>query len=508
MELLYKNNSVGFVRSKFFPIILAVSCFFFLILLGGIAHTTAHFTINFPISLQEYQALEAGKNLSLGGILKHRIRVSPFNLVATVLFLCAIIHTFFASQFIVLSKKIADSNAKNSPGKHFLATVCHFFGEVEAVFGLWAIPLLICMAIFFGWHALGHYFNDVVSFTEPIFVVIIMAISATRPVLSFAESILRRIASLGKGTIAAWWISILTFAPFMGSFITEPAAMTIGAMLLAKQFYDLRPSKKLCYATLGLLFVNISVGGTLTHFAAPPILMVAHKWHLTIGRVFMLLGSHAIVGVIASTLIYYLIFRKEFSELQSKCEDVDKKRDGDGTIPVVITITHCLFLAWTVLNLHTPVLVIAGFLFFLAFVKATKTYQDDVSLKSPILVGFFLASLVTFGGLQEWWISPVLRSLKEFQLFVGSAILTAFNDNAAITYLSSLVAEFSTNPSMQKAVLSGAVTGGGLTVIANAPNPAGQNVLSKYFIGGISPLYLLLGAIIPTLLVALCFNCW
>jgi Na+/H+ antiporter NhaD/arsenite permease-like protein len=480
----------------------------FLVFLGSTAHAVTHSTINFPISFQEYQTLEAGKNLSLGGILKHRIGVSPFNLIATVLFLCAIIHTFFASRFVALSKKIAGSNGENLPGKHFLATICHFLGEVEAIFGLWAIPLLICMAIFFGWHVLGHYFNDVVNFAEPVFVVIIMAISATRPVLSLAESILQRIASLGKGTVAAWWISILTVAPFMGSFITEPAAMTIGAMLLAKQFYDLRPSKKLCYATLGLLFVNISVGGTLTHFAAPPILMVAHKWHLTIGRIFRLLGSHAIVGVIASTLVYYLIFRKEFSDLQSRCDTIDKKNDGNKTIPMAITVTHCLFLAWTVLNLHTSALVIAGFLFFLAFVKATKTYQDDVSLKSPILVGFFLASLVTFGGLQEWWISPVLKSLKEFQLFVGSTILTAFNDNAAITYLSSLVSEFSTNPSMQKAVLSGAVTGGGLTVIANAPNPAGQNVLSKYFIGGISPLYLFLGAIIPTLLVALCFNCW
>ncbi|MDR2603137.1 MAG: putative Na+/H+ antiporter, partial [Puniceicoccales bacterium] len=141
LELSYKNNSLNAVRSKFSPISVVVSCVLFLVFLSGTAYaTTAHSTINFPISLQEYQALEAGKNLSLGGILKHRIRVSPFNLIATILFLCAIIHTFFASWFIVLSKKIADSNAGNSPGKHFLATICHFFGEVEAVFGLWAIP--------------------------------------------------------------------------------------------------------------------------------------------------------------------------------------------------------------------------------------------------------------------------------------------------------------------------------------------------------------------------------
>ncbi|MDR2779131.1 MAG: putative Na+/H+ antiporter [Puniceicoccales bacterium] len=483
-------------------------CVFFLIFLCGVACTVTCSATSFPITLQDYQALEAGKNFSLVGILKHRIQVTPFNLIATALFLCAIIHTFFASKFTQLSKKITCSNTENVVKKHFWGTICHFLGEVEVIFGIWAVPLLICIVIFFGWHALGHYFNNVVSFAEPIFVVIIMAIAATRPILLLAESVLERIASIGKGTVATWWISILIIAPFMGSFITEPAAMTIGAMLLAKQFYNFQPSKKLCYATLGLLFVNVSVGGTLTHFAAPPILMVAHKWHLTIGRVFMLLGQHAIVGVISSTLLYYFVFKKEFSDLQRKRNNVEQRREDDNKIPMGITIVHCLFLAWTVLNLHTPALVIAGFLFFLAFVKATKIYQDNISLKSPILVGFFLAGLVTFGGLQEWWIAPVLKSLKEFQLFIGATILTAFNDNAAITYLSSLVSEFATNLSMQKAVLSGAVTGGGLTVIANAPNPAGQNILSKYFAGGISPLYLFLGAIIPTLLVALCFNCW
>ncbi|MDR2628598.1 MAG: putative Na+/H+ antiporter, partial [Puniceicoccales bacterium] len=138
------------MRIRFSRITTIVECVLFLIFLNGTAHAVAHSVTNFPISLQEYQALEAGKNLSLGGILKHRVEVSPFNLIATALFLCAIIHTFFASRFVALSKKIANSNEGNSPGKHFLATICHFLGEVETVFGLWAIPLLICMAIFFG----------------------------------------------------------------------------------------------------------------------------------------------------------------------------------------------------------------------------------------------------------------------------------------------------------------------------------------------------------------------
>ena len=58
---------------------------------------------------------------------------------------------------------------------------------------------------------------------------------------------------------------------------------------------------------------------------------------------------------------------------------------------------------------------------------------------------------------------------------------------------------------LKYAVVAGAVTGGGLTVIANAPNPAGQSILQRYFPEGISPLGLLLGALAPTVIMGLCF---
>jgi hypothetical protein len=117
-------------------------------------------------------------------------------------------------------------------------------------------------------------------------------------------------------------------------------------------------------------------------------------------------------------------------------------------------------------------------------------------LKPPLLVGFFLGGLVVHGGLQGWWIQPFLGSLTEEPLFFGSALLTAFNDNALITYLATLVPNLS-DP-LKIAVVQGAVAGGGLTVIANAPNPAGQALLSRYFGGAIAPAGLLLGALLPT----------
>ena len=107
------------------------------------------------------------------------------------------------------------------------------------------------------------------------------------------------------------------------------------------------------------------------------------------------------------------------------------------------------------------------------------------------------------GGLQGWWIEPVLKSLGPTALFWGATVLTAFNDNAAITYLATLVPGFS--DAAKYAVVAGAVTGGGLTVIANAPNPAGLSILQRYFPEGFSPLGLLLGALPPTLVMAACF---
>jgi len=145
-------------------------------------------------------------------------------------------------------------------------------------------------------------------------------------------------------------------------------------------------------------------------------------------------------------------------------------------------------------------------MFFIGFTQATGHHQNDVSMKSPLLVGFFLAGLVIHGGCQGWWIEPLLVAFQEQTgiLTIGATILTAFNDNAAITYLASQAPSLSIGA--KYAVLAGAVTGGGLTVIANAPNPAGQSVLGRFFKGGVSPAKLAISALIPTIIMGLCFT--
>ena len=465
----------------------------------------------FPLPLSSYPDPAGG----LWDVLTTRVAIEPFNAVATGIFLLAIIHTFAAAQFSKLAHRVQHAQVERCRREGRPATpsvlgeLLHFLGEVEVVFGLWAAVLLVAMTVLKGWDPAKHYLNDIVVYTEPLFVVVIMALAATRPIVGFAEATLRRVARLGRATPAAWWVTILTVGPLLGSFITEPAAMTICALLLARQFYDLQPSKTLKYATLGLLFVNISIGGTLTHFAAPPVLMVARTWGWDTPFMIGHFGWRATLAIAISTATYFLLFRRELIALGHKPAAADIDTPDDETVgllpvPAWLTVLHIAFVGWTVFTAHYPVLFLGGFLFFLGFARATVAYQSRIDLRAPLLVGFFLGGLVIHGGLQAWWIAPVLSSLSEEPLFLGATILTAFNDNALITYLSTLVPSFS--DTMKVAVVEGAVTGGGLTVIANAPNPAGQALLGRFFDGAIAPLSLLLGALLPTVIAAVVFR--
>jgi hypothetical protein len=462
----------------------------------------------FPPTLESYQDRHV---TGLWDVLKGRVAKEPFNLVATILFVCAVVNTFLTHQFLHMAHtlKARHKERLGRAGKDPESETCvpaqimHFMGEVEAVFGIWVLPLFILLTARIGWDSALHYINHTVHYNEPLFVVVIMTIASTRPILNLAEQLLRGVARLGGGGPPAWWLSILTVGPLLGSLITEPAAMTISALLLARQFYALNPPAKLAYATLGLLFVNVSVGGVLTHFAAPPVLMVAAKWGWTTPYMFTHFGLEAIAGIVIANTAYFLCFRNHFKRLAKAAESRAGIKREERPVPMWVTIGHLLFMAWTVMNAHYPALLVGGFLFFFAFVEVTESHQSNLALRSPILVGFFLAGLVIHGGLQQWWIGPVLSRLTELPLMLGSIGLTAFNDNAAITYLATLVPDLTEG--MKYAVVAGAVTGGGLTVIANAPNPAGQSILSKFFPDGISPLGLLLSALPATIVMALCF---
>ncbi|MBE6435104.1 MAG: hypothetical protein E7030_02740 [Akkermansiaceae bacterium] len=492
---------------------------------------TCHYTGNneqyarFPIPLRLYAQEEAG--MGLWQKLCHRVEVDPFNLAATIIFFLAILHTFLAPKISSyahhLEKKHKESlRARKFRIEHpeqrlpvsFSSTILHFLGEVEVVFGLWVIPFAFVCIKYYSMEDFLKYVDHDVVFTEALFVAVVMVIAASRPIYRLAENLLKKGAALGNGTPAAWWLSVLCIAPLLGSFITEPAAMTLAAILLSKKIYQLKPSVGLCYATLALLFVNVSVGGTLTHFAAPPIVMISEKWDFGLSHMFLNFGWKAVVGIVIANILYFMLFRKEFRRL----EEVQRSQmafehavpttweDRQDNIPVWVYLVSIAFLGWTVYFNHHPALFIGGFMFFLGFTLATPQYQNHVTIKVPLLVAFFLAGLVTLGGVQGWWMEPVLQALSEMGATATmslASVLTAFNDNASVTYLASTVPDL--QEQIKYAIVAGAVTGGGLTVIANAPNPAGQAILGKYFKGGINAIKLFAWAFIPTVIMFLMF---
>lgn len=434
--------------------------------------------------------------------------VTPFRIITLLIFILAICHTLFANHIAVLGEHLAAKFAKENTSKTrkravcFCAEVLKFLGEVEVAFALWSFPLFFAIVGFYNWDMALEYINSRV-YIEPLFVVVVMALAATRPILRIAEGWLWLLSQLFGGTIGAWWMCILTFGPILGSLITEVGAMTICALILMRQFYYYNPGKKLAYATLGLLFVNVSVGGLLTNFASPPVLIIARIWEWSSGHMFTHFGWKAIVGILIANSFYFFYFRKEIKALEKTKKEKNELPEKHQPVPFWITLVHFLFLAWIVCSSHYPVIFIGAFLVFLGFHQATIHHQSQLYLKRPLLVGMFLAGLIIHGGLQGWWIRPILADVQDGMMMLVSMVLTPFNDNAAIIYLVSLIPNL-TEP-VKLAVVGGVVAGGGLTVIANAPNPAGQAILKKYFKKGISPLYLFIAALIPTAVLMLLF---
>ncbi|MFN4351810.1 MAG: putative Na+/H+ antiporter [Hylemonella sp.] len=408
--------------------------------------------------------------------------------IAAVLFALAVLHTF--------STKFFEHLAHTQP-RH--AGLWHLLGEVEVVFGFWAMVLVVCMFALSGKQETTTYL-DTRNYTEPMFVFVIMVIAGTRAILQFAGALVRAVARLlplPRGM--AMYFLVLAFVPLLGSFITEPAAMTLAALMLRDTLFAQAVSRRLQYATVGVLFVNISIGGTLTPFAAPPVLMVAATWNWDLWFMMTTFGWKAALAVLVNAGVATLLFRRELGHMDRS------DADAGPAVPWPVVGVHLAFLLGVVLFAHYPPVFMGLFLFFMGYAAAYERHQDRLILREALLVAFFLAGLVVLGGLQQWWLQPVLMRMDATAVFYGAVALTAITDNAALTYLGSLVQGLSGE--FKIALVAGAVTGGGLTVIANAPNPAGVAILrGKFEDSTIHPLGLLLAALPPTLIAVLAFR--
>ncbi|MEK0436143.1 MAG: hypothetical protein EBV45_15220 [Chloroflexi bacterium] len=409
------------------------------------------------------------------------MKIELINIISAAVFFLAIIHTFSIKFFEKLAIKY-----KNH-GKLF-----HLLSEVEVVFGFWAAILIIFLCINNSFDYTMKYLEEQ-DYTEPLFIFVIMVIAASKPILDFCLYSILQISKLvpANRSLVVFFITI-SFVPLLGSFITEPAAMTLAALLLKDYYFSKKISSNLMYAVIGVLFVNVSIGGTLTPYAAPPILMVADKWDWNLLFMLKTFGWKSSLAVIVNALFITLFYSKELKRLKQ-----DYQRDIKSSKPTIVTIVHVVFLIAVVYCIHHPILFLGLFIFFLGFTHVYNKYQNKLFLREGLLVGFFLAGLIILGGQQKWWLQPLIKNLNSDVMYYGVTILTAITDNAALTYLGSLV-DGLTNE-LKYALVAGAVTGGGLTVIANAPNPAGYSILKNNFPNKtISPLKLFLFAIPPT----------
>jgi hypothetical protein len=414
---------------------------------------------------------------------------TTMQLAATAIFAMAVLHTF--------STRLFEHAAAVQP-RH--AGAWHLLGEVEVVFGFWAMVLILVLALHDGTKSAMGYLEGQ-SFREPAFIFVIMVIAASRPVLDFAGALLSWLARLlPLPRQIACYATIISVGPLLGSFITEPAAMTLTAMLLRERFFSKQAPPMFKYVTIGVLFVNISVGGTLTPYAAPPVLMVADRWSWDLAFMLQTFGWKAALVVLTNAMAATFLLRDHLKQLPEGAKRLERLET-----PWPVVVMHLALLGGVVLFSHHTVVFIALFLFFLGFAEAYRRHQSPLILREGLLVGFFLAGLVVLGGQQEWWLQPLLAGMGSTTLYYGATLLTAVTDNAALTYLGSLVDGMS--PDAKYALVAGAVSGGGLTVIANAPNPAGFAILKGSFEdGAISPLWLIVAATPPTLVAVAAFQ--
>ncbi len=418
-------------------------------------------------------------------------------LIGTIMFGLAVTHTFLVGKFTALSHKF--------PKESVWSNIFHLLGEVEAVFALWAS---LFMAIFIGiegWDVAIRY-QQSLNFIEPFFIFVIMVVCSTRPILAVARKAILAVSTLcgvifkTPQKITDMFV-IMILGPLSGSFITEPAAMTVTAFLLNSMLQ--KNESKLLYGLLAVLFVNVSIGGALTPFAAPPILMVAQTWGWDLNYVFMSFGWKAAIAICVNAFLLVLLFRKSISENCITLQEVETRLSGaQAPIPVMITFVHLAFLVGIVLTAHYQNAFMGLFLLFLGVASVSQRYHDSLRLKESLLVALFLGGIIQFGAFQKWWLTPLLSNMDEFALFLGAAGLTAVTDNAALTFLGSQVDGLS--DLSKYALVAGAIGGGGLTIIANAPNAAGYSILSKQFPDGLSPVQLLKMALVPTLIALGC----
>ena len=448
----------------------------------------------------------------------HRIQVQPANLFFLLYFILAIVHTFVAHRFHMIAKRRAHKQAHH---KHpligmnpsieteqlqtvtqarFFSHLLDYFGKVEVVFGLWCIPLLLTLTYFYSWNDALKYV-DSKHYEEALFMIVAMAIASTYPIIHFADYLLQKIARLGGSTPTAWWFTILTFGVLMGSLIKETVSMTICAILIDRHFFSYRPTPRIAYATISLLFMNIAMGGMLTAFGTSAVSVISKGWKWDTSYMFSTFGITAFFGIVIVNLAYYFWFKSDFQQLPSTPVEKDKYKQRG--VPLWTSVVNFIALGWIIFNFDNIIIALGSFVLFLGFYHATAVYQKSLDMMEPILIGFFIASLIIMTGLQVWWVEPLITGLSAFFSTKVIILLSAVTHNTSISYLLLHVPDISS--SLKNSLFYGLMIGGGLSLMGNSPNLVAYSILGKHFNQDISLRRLFITSIPAAVIMYICF---
>lgn len=395
------------------------------------------------------------------------------------IFLLAIIHTFLTPKLFFLSERFRHKQlifTESSKKYYMLSELIGILSKVEIVFFVWAIPLFFLFWISEGFKLTITYF-DTRNYSFPIYIMTIVVLTTSKPIIDFADRILTFLAKLGPNTPKMWWWALLLGSPLIACLVKEPGAMIIGSTLLLRKFYYLTPSRSFRYATMGLLFSNISMGGLLTPVSSRAFMLVQSSLNWKPGFLLAQFSWKAFIAIILSTTIYYVIFRKEFDKLPSTVRD---RINFKYAIPWWISATHILFLAAILWIKPASVILAAFFVLFLLFHKMTVFYQNPLHLDKMALLGLFYTGVLIHGDLQGKWISLIMEKLPGLGVLIVSFILSACMDNSIAHYLAMNVT--SSSDCYRYLVVAGVTAAGGLTLLANSANLLGYTVLKTSFL--------------------------
>lgn len=433
---------------------------------------------------------------------------SQFELFTFVIFICAVIHTFLTPSFYSLYHqydRMALRNTKKSNHYRSLSEIFYLLSEVELVFGFWILPLALGLFFISDLDFLVSYLQTR-DYTYALYMTVVVAFVSTKPIVHISEKILEAFSKLGGNHPRSWWWTILTLGPVFDIFLKEPGAMTISSILLAKTVFPFIKNTRFQYATLALLFINISLGGLFLPQFSRSLFLIARQENWEIAYTFFRFSWKAFLIIVLNNGFYYVFFRKYLpTETKPIQEILEKEKKGEP--PFWIILIHLVFLGLIVVSSEYPPIFLGMFFLFLGVHRATFSYQGKeqgpLFLKPAILVGFFFASLLIHGEFQKWWAVQLLENVDFKMGYVTSIFLSSLIDNAVVLYFLDQFKPISEE--VLYAFVTGSLSSGALTLMANGPNLIGYSNLREFFNGKVSLIALFFAALPLTILASLIF---